>query len=290
MTHILVRCTGFIGDNLFATSVARKLKLMYPESEIDFQISIVAPYEIISYDPDINHVYFPHQQLTLERYDKVFTLNPIHRSETPTRQFQKQCGVPEELLSDEFFLYTNPHTDAVIAHYFNHHQPDTKKIAVQLNWEERSFLFTPEEYMRGINIPPLGYGGRRRNINFIVSSLDKIPTASIIPVGKPAGFDQRSFGIETVSEFTLTASIIKNCDYFVGSEGGLSNLAAGIGTNTIITGDFVHQLYGWNGVIEKNDDPKLGPKHFFPYFSHTTLDPYLTDEDVIQEIARLITQ
>lgn len=286
---ILVNCIGFIGDNLFATSVVDKLVTMY-NAKVDLHLSIAAPYEIVKYTPNISHVYLPHEHITLEAYDKVFNLSPINRNTTPTRQFQSQCGIPEELQTDEYFLYTNPHTDAVIQHYFNHHQPDTKKIAIQLNWEERSFLFTPEEYERGINVPPFGYGGRRRNINFIVSSIDKLKDVSIIPVGKPANFDQRSFGIETVSEFTLTASIIKNCDYFIGSEGGLSNLAAGIGTNTIITGDFVHQLYGWNGVIEKNKDPKLGPKHMFPYFNHTTLDPYLTDEEVILEIARLITQ
>ena len=34
----------------------------------------------------------------------------------------------------------------------------------------------------------------------------------------------------------------------------------GVGTKTIITGDYVHQLYGWNGVIRKLKEPKLGPR------------------------------
>ena len=81
--------------------------------------------------------------------------------------------------------------------------------------------------------------------------------------------------------------MIKACDWFIGAEGGLANLASGVGTKTIITGDYVHQLYGWNGVIENNQEPKLGPKYYFPE-GHYTLDPYLTDEEVIKTIKDII--
>ena len=110
----------------------------------------------------------------------------------------------------------------------------------------------------------------------------------LIPVGKPNGFDQKTSEITAVSELTLTASIIKNCDYFIGAEGGLSNIAAGLGIKTIITGDFVHQLYGWNGVIEKNEEPKLGPKFYFPEFGHVTINPYINDDEVVEELRKLI--
>jgi len=104
----------------------------------------------------------------------------------------------------------------------------------------------------------------------------------------PAGFNQREVPLDGVSNFTLTASLIKACDWFIGAEGGLANLAAGVGTKTIITGDYVHQLYGWNGVIERNQEPKLGPKYYFGEEDHITLDPYLTDEQVIEHIDKLI--
>ena len=66
----------------------------------------------------------------------------------------------------------------------------------------------------------------------------------------------------------------------------LSNLAAGVGTKTIITGDFVHQLYGPNGVLRKIEEPKLGPKYYFPESGHVTLNPFLTDDEVAEQIIK----
>jgi hypothetical protein len=41
-------------------------------------------------------------------------------------------------------------------------------------------------------------------------------------------------------------------------------------------------------VIERNQEPKLGPKYYFGEEDHITLDPYLTDEQVIEHIDKLI--
>lgn len=293
----LIKCVGFIGDNIFASGLAEYLSdepfnnTTVETYDVDIKLSIAAPYELIANNPYVCNVFFPYEECDESVYDKIFELNPIHRSEIPTKQFRDQCNITHTygtIRDREYVVYTNEKLDDAVKHYFNHHRPEDKKIAIQLNWEERSFLFTEEEYKRGINVPPLGYGGKRRNVNFIVSSLDKLKGIAIVPVGKPNGFDQRSFGIETVSELSLTASIIKNCDYFIGSEGGLCNIAAGVGTKTIITGDFVHQLYGWNGVIEKNEKPMLGPEYYFPTAGHISLNPYLTDEEVIEQIAAII--
>ena len=58
----------------------------------------------------------------------------------------------------------------------------------------------------------------------------------------------------------------------IGGESGLINLAAGVkGTKTIITGDYVHQLYGWNGVMRKLKEPKLGPEFYFGGDKHKFL-------------------
>jgi hypothetical protein len=283
---ILIKAIGFIGDNLFATSVAKKLKEKYGrECEVHFQISILAPFELIHNDPFIDKVFLNGE--SVGDYDKVYQLNPIHRKETPTEQCQKMCEI--ENISHEYKVYTNTAIDDLISKRFSEYRiAGYKTIAVQQNWEEKSFLFTEEEYIKGINVPNLGYGGKRRNISFIVNSIDKVDNVIIIPVGKSNGYDQRSTDISSVGEFTMTASIIKNCDYFIGSEGGLSNLAAGVGTKTIITGDFVHQLYGWNGVIEKNEEPKLGPKYYFKDIEHITLNPYITDEEVVKQIIQII--
>lgn len=280
---ILIKTMGFIGDNIFATSIAKKLKEQYgSECEVDFQLSILAPFELISNNPYIDNVYMEVDNET--EYDIVHKLQPIHRKETPTIQLQKQCGLKNP--SSEYQVYTNKNLDYLVNRFLKQYRTENKVlVAYQTNWEEKSFIFTEDEYKRGIDVPNFGYGGKHRDIEIILRTLNKYDDIVLFPVGKPNGFNQKSDEIGLVSELSLTSSVLKNVDWFIGSEGGLSNIAAGVGTKTIITGDFVHQLYGWNGVIEKNEEPKLGPEFYFPEFGHVTLNPYLSDVDVANSIA-----
>lgn len=279
----LIECVGFIGDNLFASSVPAKLK-QQGYTKVDLALSIAQPFELLKLNPSIDNVLL-YEKVDHNSYDRVFTLQPIHRRETPTAQFQQQCGVLEP--SSDYKIYTNPAQDAYVIPLLKHAAAGRKLVAYMSNWVEKTFGFTEEEYRRGIDVPNLGYGGRRRDIEFIIEELSKDEALYLIPVGMPAGFNQREVALDAVSNYTLTASMIKACDWFIGAEGGLANLAAGVGTKTIITGDYVHQLYGWNGVIEKNEEPKLGPKYYFPD-RHYTLDPYLTDFETINTIKNII--
>ncbi len=280
---ILIKAIGFIGDNLFATSVAKKLKYKHDGlCEVDMLLSVAQPFELISNDPHIDNVYL---EMPNKQYDKVYQLDFLNRRSTPCEQFQTQCGI--ENPSPEFEIYTNPTTDKYVEYCFKN-KGNRKIIGWLSNWEERSFLFTEEEYKRGIDVPNLGYGGKHRNISYIINELNKNNDIILVELGKPNGNNQLDTDIFTVSEYSLTASILKNCDYFIGAEGGLANLASGVGTKTILTSDFVHQLYGWNGVIEKCQDPKLGPTHYFE--GHINLDPYLTDEQVIKQINKITCQ
>lgn len=283
---ILVKAIGFIGDNIFATSVAKKLKEKHGKKcKVDFVLSILAPFELVYNNPYIDKVYFG--ECDESKYDIVHKLSPIHRESTPIEQFQLQCDIED--VDTNYQVYTTPAIDYLINQGFKQYRTKTNKlVAVQTNWEEKSFLFTEDEYKAGIDVPNLGYGGKRRDINFIANGLNESEDILLIPVGKPNGYNQSTADITAVSELTLTTSIIKECDYFIGSEGGLSNIAAGVGTKTIITGDFVHQLYGWNGVLEKNENPKLGPKFYFPEFGHVTLNPYLSDEEVVNELKQIL--
>ena len=81
---------------------------------------------------------------------------------------------------------------------------------------------------------------------------------------------------------------MKFCDAFIGTDGGLATIAAGVGTKTIITGDFNLQLYGWNGVIKKIEQPRLGPYEYFGN-PHIVLDPYFSDEQLTQAIINNLT-
>ena len=39
---------------------------------------------------------------------------------------------------------------------------------------------------------------------------------------------------------------------------------------------------------KKIKEPKLGPKFYFGENNHTTLDPYLTDKEVVDKIKELV--
>lgn len=279
----LIKCIGFIGDNLFASSIPEKLK-QQGFNQVDMELSISQPLELIKLNPNIGNVYFLNTP-SYQEYDRVFTLKPIHRNQTPVEQLQQQCGILNPTSS--YTIHTNKAIDSYVDTLLKHTAQGKTLVAYMSNWEEKTFKFTKEEYKRGVDVPNLGYGGKRRDIEHIINQLNTKDSLYIFPVGMPVGYDQREVNIDNVSIFTLTASMIKACDWFIGAEGGLANLAAGVGTNTIITGDYVHQLYGWNGVIEQNLEPKLGPKYYFTE-GHYTLDPYLSDEEVVVQIEKII--
>lgn len=286
---ILINCTGFIGDILFASSVAEQLHKQDTSQKltIDYLIHLYQPYELLTNNPFINKVYLFDCDRT--SYDTTFNLHEIDFNIQPPKYYQIQCGIKDP--TTEFKVYTNKAFDAAVATTLRPFRDQGSKVIAYLsNWEERSFLFTEEEYERGIDVPNLGYGGSHRNINLIIEKLNKEPNLVLIPVGMPPGYNAREADFNNVAEYSMQASFLKNCDYFIGAEGGLCNLAAGVGTKTIITGDFIHQLYGWNGVLRKIQEPKLGPKNYFEKVGHITLNPYLTDIEVVHSIKTIINE
>ena len=126
-----------------------------------------------------------------------------------------------------------------------------------------------------------GYGGKHRDTNHILSFL--IDKFNLIEIGFPSKTPQVStvkITDDHQKSLLFECSLMKYCDVFLGAEGGLCNMACGVGCRTITTGDFVLQLYGWNGAIKKIKEPKLGTIYYFKDKGHVVLDPYLTDEEV----------
>ena len=284
MSSILIKVTGFIGDTLFSTSVARQLKKDGFTGIIDYKIPVYPPYEILQLNNSINRIFLPNEEIDESVYDKVFTLPPCNQEEPPTIQYQKHCGVKD--LDPSYEIKVPQDSIDVVSDMMKPYKQQGRKIvAWQGNWEEKSFGYTEEEYKRGVDVPNLGYGGRRRDINFLVSELSK--RYLLIKVGFDPGVTQNQIGLLTTGIYTHTAAILSQCDYMIGGESGLINLAAGVGTKTIITGDYVHQLYGWNGVIRKLKEPKLGPEFYFES-GHVSLNPYLTDKEVVEQIINII--
>lgn len=285
MQKTLVKCTGYIGDVLFASSIAKKLKEESQTNlEIHYSIPVVQPLELLYNNPYIDKVLL-HNDVDQSIYDSVINIPLVDQSITPPRQFQQAAGVTN--IDDEFKVYTNPAFDYAAEQAFKETKDKGIKVITWMsNWEERSFLFTEEQYKAGVDVPNLGYGGSHRDIKYIIENLaDKY---ALLEVGFTNGVNQFATGLNTAATYSFTASLIKASDYFIGAEGGLANLASGVGTKTIITGDFVHQLYGWNGVIKKIKEPKLGPEFYFKNVGHITLNPYLNDKAVVEQIKTII--
>lgn len=272
-TRILINCTAYIGDILFASSVAKKLKEQ-ENCEIHYLIQLYQPEELLRQNPYIDQVFV--KQHPSYEYDRVINLHGHDFNYEPAIWYQTRAGIINPDAS--FDIYTVYDYDIWAEEEISKLREGRPVVACMEGWMEKSYVFTKEQYTEGNDVPNLGYGGKHRNIPYIVEELQKHLT--LVGVGKPINFSAQS--TSDSSDYTAQASIIKKCDAFIGTEGGLANLACGVGTKTILTGDFVHQLYGWNGSIRKHELPKLGPKWYKP--NHVELDPYLTDEEVIKQI------
>jgi hypothetical protein len=292
-TRCLVITCGFFGDIIFASSLAEKLQVQY--NQIDYLIGFPQMHRLINNNPFINNVFvssipgpFPiDSNINYSNYDKIIKLQPLNYLVTPCEEFQQFAEI--ENPTSEYKIYTQPEYDEVAQNLIQDLKNQHKKpvIGLMSNWESKTYLFTKEQYELGIDVPNLGYGGKHRDINYIVNKLQKHLT--LYPLGVGNLNQQQTLHIpeEDVKSLLFEASILKYCDAFVGTDGGLATIAAGVETKTIITGDFNLQLYGWNGSVKKIKDPKLGPNKYFPNkFGHLVLDPYLTDDEVIQQIIK----
>lgn len=293
MKSCLIICHGYFGDHLFANSIAEHLVNENQYGIVDYVIGFPQVLPFFERNPYIRNVTVtsvgpsPRIPDNIDIYDRVFHLGPISRKLPPAVEMQLSCGVNNP--TPQFYVNTNPELDKLVLDTYG--EKNDLVVAIMNGWKERSFLYTKEEYMRGIDVPNLGYGGAHRNTDYITSELEK--QYSTVRVGPDDKFINQ-FSLEyNGPSFDLTASILKYCDVFIGAEGGLANLAYAVGTKTIITGDFAHQLYGPNGVLQKLEEPKLGPIYYGDVEGkHITLNPYLTDEDVllsIHDILRVIT-
>ena len=292
-SKVLVKTYGFFGDIIFASSLAEELKQEY--SLVTFLIGFPQVKSLLLNNPFIDEVivssipsptpFIPN--LNLNVYNRVIELSPLFFETPPVVEYKIKNKFKN--ISPEYKVYTNFEYDNKVQELMTQTLDRSKKtLAFLSNWEEKTFGFTQEEYSKGIDVPNLGYGGRRRNISFILSKLN--PHFNLLEVGMKGGTSQQStskISDNDTKSLLFEASILKYCDAFIGAEGGLANIAAGVGTPTIITGDFIHQLYGWNGVIKKLKEPKLGPKYYFNN-KHITLDPFISDIEIVEYITKHI--
>jgi ADP-heptose:LPS heptosyltransferase len=279
---------GFIGDILFSTPIAKLLKEHSGYTQVDYYIPLVQPRFLLDSDPYIDNVYVDGDPVTPNgQYHNVIELGPIKQHEPATIQLQKQAGLNTFAL--EYKINTVQILDKKAENFVGELRkklPNYPVVAYQNNWEEKSVGFTKAEYWHNVDVPNKGYGGRLRNITHILSLIQE--SVILVSVGFPVGVPQQSSLAADPYRFASDASVIKYCDYMIGGEGGLTNLSAGIGTKTIITSDYIAQLYGPRGTVFPCEEPKMGPTTYFPNGSHSLLNPYLSDEEVAKKIVKII--
>ncbi len=293
MSTALIVCHGYLGDHLFASSIAKKLKEEHQFDVVDYAVGFPQVIPLLELNPYIDNIIFSGQvtpqPAPINSYDKVIQLNPLSFIIPPCVELQQIAGVQNP--SADFVVYTDPRLDADANEKFDaiRQETDLPIVAVMNNWQPKAFRFTEEEYNAGVNIPYLGYGGRLRDIPKIINALEE--QFVTVMVGAPAGVTQFDTATQSgLAPRTLLeeASVLKHCDYFVGQEGGIYNIAAGVGCKTIIGAEFLAQLYGPNGCIRRINPPKLGANFYFPNAEHSILSPFLTDDELIAQTIDVI--
>ena len=207
---------------------------------------------------------------------------PVRQNEPATIQYQRAAGTKTTQLSfdiDTTFFWDNKARNIIAETIKKTPTPKKQIIGWQMNWEWKAYQCTKELLEKGIGAP-------HRNIASIIEDLSK--DFLMIPLGfdrNVSQYDKVAFNSES---YNLTASLIKECDWVIGSEGGITNLAAAVGTKTIITTDFIMQNYGPNGRVSQNLFPQMGPSIYYPNAGHRTLDACIRDEDIAQTIREII--
>lgn len=307
MTNILIRCRNIqIGDTLFASSVAKKLKEENPNCVVHYDISFLQPIELMMNNPYIDEVFY--KESADIQYDVVYNLIDTDFVIDPyisaVSQLQRLCNIKN--FDDTFEIYTKPHLDYSIKKSIqelkniNELEDDVILVGYQVDWERKSYLFTEDEYEKAEGAEDgSGYGSGKRNIYDIINPLEVNSDVLLLALGIEEKISKHYPEINSTNKFSFTASLIKNCDYVIGAEGCITNMSSAIGTKTIITTDYIHQMFGPKGInwlkrgrdfsnLEKRT-PFLGPNLYFPNKGHVHLNPYLTDYEVGEEILEIVT-
>lgn len=281
-SQVLVRCTGFIGDILFASSIAKKLveetEVEGNSVDVDYYIPLPQPMILLTMNPYIRHVY---KEFTFDPtiYDKIVDIPTVNQALPATIQFQQVAGVKNP--STEFNVWTvdtyDTEMEKMVAE-IRSTAPEKPVVAWQSNWYEKTLRFTEAQYTARTE-----HG--HRTIEDILSVIE--PHVTLLEVGLPVGVTQHDARSQDPYLYAMTASAIKACDWMIGGEGGLTNLACAVGTKTIITTDWFWKQYGPLGNYARLDMPAMGPKTYYPNAGHVHLDPYLTDTQVGESIVML---
>ena len=288
MNRFLIKCENIdIGDILFASSVAKKIKQENPPCEVDFDLNYLQTLELLDNNPYIDNVYYKSNS---GEYTKSYILNKssheLDVSTSVVSQYQRMCDIKS--FDDTFEIFTNPISDYSIKCSMeglveiNYWKSDMLKICYVMDWDRKGYLLNN-----------LGEIQNNRNAHSITQPLVGNENIMLFAIGIESRESKNFPSINSSNKFSFTASLIKNSDYVIGPEGCLTNLSSALGIQTIITTDYINYTYGPNGTktdkTKKYKEPFLGPCKYFPTGNHTHLNPYPTDKEVGDQILEIIS-
>lgn len=272
----LVKTTGWIGDSLFCLPIAEKLKKEQGFTSVDYLIYLPQPYRLICNNSHIDNVFIHGLSKNFNEsvYDKIYTTPVLgDRKELGTEIFQKSCGIKNT--SKEFHVDTLKDFD-YLANIFKESLPDKPVITYQGDWSKRRWFFTKEQFSNGDL-------DRQGETESIIKALDDSNKFNLIKISDynaaSRSRDVRGCDLD-YDRFAFLASLIKISDLYIGAEGGISNLASGVGTKCIITTCHLHK---WMKINNYGYVP-AGPENFFPNSGHLNANPYTTNEEFVDLI------
>lgn len=268
---ILIVNVGFLGDSLFAASLAENCK-KNGYKVVDLVIGFPQTFELLKLNPYIDNIYLNNEigpyprletlpdEINLSSYNIVYATEHSVFSERFLDTYNKKLNLPKLEYNLNFYL---PKVEF--------EESPKKSIAFQVDWNKRSY--------QGDKKP--------RNPEYIVNSIRE--KYNVFIVGENTHFNINE---NTPSNFLDECKYISACDYFFGFPGGMHWIAAGAGTKTITTSE--HMLdhftgtgdFKGSGIDEfRNDFMLHASKHFDD--QHILLDPGISDNKIIQYLLDL---
>ena len=278
MSKGLIVCHGWLGDNLLTQRLAEIIRKEHGIKEVHWLCGFQTLYKLLNNNPYIDKVIISSvpgcNPIGDEKgYDKIFRTKPFEGKHALSISNVKSAGVDIE--DPTYKVYTIDEYDKEHKIELDNLRKNGKPvIGVCLTWKSSLNNFSP------IDIQPI---------------IDKLKGEyNLIPLGIDKSITQhQSHTMKNSDEvYARTASRMKYCDLVIGSEGGLTNLAAGVGTSVLYTTDFTFALAGPVGTHYRCIDPVriLGPKAHFPKDKHYPLPYNITPESYPEEIYKKLKE
>lgn len=263
---LLIKCIGFLGDNILVGSLAENCKKNGFE-RVDLLIRFPHTLQLLKNNSYIDNVYLSSDKQTLVSneidysiYDDIYTPTQIFFNEKPLDTFNKHFNLKK--LEYDFNLYV---PDVFIE------RNSKPLLAFHHDWYRRSFSTnkTPRDPQHIIDLISDKYD------IYLVGSDNNYP------------YTHYDVNENTHIDFLKHCAIIKECDLYFGYPGGMHWVAGGVRTPSITTSEWMVHYHINNGDFKGSSFKEFNNQYMLhnnKHFSepHILLEPEIPDEDIIK--------